>query len=339
VAVIVSCTAVAFSGNRSGKDLPPGGMALSGAGATFPAPLYKKWLEVYRTRHPQVLVSYDPIGSGDGVKQFIAGTVDFGARDAAMSDAEMADVSRGVQLVPAVAGSIVLAYNLDGLGGPLKLTREVYVDIFLGHIKAWDDPRIQRINPNLKLPRMDIALVVRQNSSGTTYALTNHLSAISEEWRDHGPATGRLLQWPGNAMAARGNEGVAGRIKLSRGAVGYVEYGIARRAGLSMAWLENKAGEFVQPHGGSRLASLLNIQMPENFRVFEPDPIGEDSYPMVTYSWLLLSRHYDETKAAALKDYVTWCLTDGQEFSESLGFVRMPPRVVSRAVRAVGSIP
>jgi phosphate transport system substrate-binding protein len=339
VSAIVSCTAIAFSGSRSGKDLPPGGIALSGAGATFPAPLYKKWLEVYRTHHPQVLVSYDPIGSGDGVQQFIAGAVDFGASDAAMTDAEMADVSRGVQLVPAVAGSVVLAYNLEGLGGPLKLTREVYVDIFLGHIKAWNDPRIQQINPNLKLPRMDIALVVRQDGSGTTYAFTNHLSAISDEWRDRGPDVGRLLQWPGNTMAARGNEGVAGRIKLSRGAMGYVEYGIARRAGLTMAWLENNAGEFVQPHGGSGLASLLNIQMPENFRVFEPDPTGEDAYPIVTYSWLLLYRHYDETKAAALKDYVTWCLTDGQELSESLGFVRLPPRVVSRAVRAVGSIP
>ena len=186
---------------------------------------------------------------------------------------------------------------------------------------------------------MDIALVVRQDGSGTTYAFTNHLSAISEEWRDRGPGVGRLLQWPGNAMAARGKEGVAGRIQLSRGAMGYVEYGIARRAGLTMAWLENNAGEFVQPHGGSGLASLLDIQMPDNFRVFEPDPTGEDSYPIVTYSWLLLYRHYDETKAAALKDYVTWCLTDGQEFSESLGFVRLPPRVVSRAVRAVGNIP
>jgi phosphate transport system substrate-binding protein len=140
-------------------------------------------------------------------------------------------------------------------------------------------------------------------------------------------------------MTSPGNKGVAGRIKLSRGAIGYVEYGIARRAGLTMAWLENKAGEFIQPHGGSGLASLLNIQMPVNFRVFEPDPVGEDSYPIVPYSWLLLHRHYDEMKAAALKDYVTWCLADGQEFNESLGFVRLPPRVASRAVRAVGSIP
>jgi phosphate transport system substrate-binding protein len=169
---------------------------------------------------------------------------------------------------------------------------------------------------------------------------TNHLSAISEEWRDRGPGTGRLMQWPGNAMVARGNEGVAGRIKLSKGAIGYVEYGMARRAGLAMAWLENKAGQMIQPHGGRELATLLNLKMPENFRVFEPDPDGEDSYPIVTYSWLLLYKQYDHPqKAAALKDYVRWCLIDGQEFNESLGFVRLPPRVVSRAVRAVDSIP
>jgi phosphate transport system substrate-binding protein len=244
-----------------------------------------------------------------------------------------------VQLVPALAGSIVLAYNLEVLGGPLKLTRAVYVDIFLGKITSWDDPRIQQVNPELKLPRQGIVLAVRQDSSGTTYAFTNHLSAVSEEWRDRGPGVGRLLQWPGTAMAARGNEGVAGLIKLSKGAIGYVEYGIARRAGLSMAWLENKAGQLIQPHGGSGLATLLNIQMPETFRAFAPDPDGEDSYPIVTYSWLLLYQRYEDTqKVAALKAYVTWCLIDGQEFSESLGFVRLPPRVAMRAVHAVGSI-
>jgi phosphate transport system substrate-binding protein len=265
--------------------------------------------------------------------------VDFGASDAAMSDEEIAEVTRGVQLVPALAGSIVLAYNLEGLGGPLKLTRAVYVDIFLGKITSWDDPRIQQVNPDLKLPRQAIVLVVRQDSSGTTYAFTNHLSAVSEEWRDRGPGVGRLLEWPGTAMAARGNEGVAGRIKISKGAIGYVEYGIARRAGLPMTWLENKAGQLIQPHGGSGLATLLNIQMPENFRAFAPDPDGEDSYPIVTYSWLLLYRRYDTPeKVAALKAYVTWCLIDGQEFSESLGFVRLPPRVATRAVHAVGSI-
>jgi phosphate transport system substrate-binding protein len=339
VAVMLYATTIAYSGSSPAKDLPPGTIPLHGAGSTFAAPLYKKWLEEYHRRSPTVVVSYDPIGSGEGTKQFLAGAVDFGASDAAMSDEEMAEVSRGVQLVPVVAGSIVLAYNLDGLGGPLKLTREVYVDIFLGKITAWNDLRIQRINPDLKLPRADIHLVVRADSSGTTYAFTNRLSAISEEWHNRGPGTARLIDWPGTAMAARGNEGVAGRIKQSHGAIGYVEYGIARRAGLAMAWLENKAGAFIQPHGGSGLASLLTIRMPDNLRVFEPNPEGEESYPIVTYSWLLLYRHYDDPqKATAVKSFVQWCLTDGQEFNESLGFVRLPPRVATRALHAVDRI-
>jgi phosphate transport system substrate-binding protein len=340
LALALCGAAVSHSGSRGEKPLPPGSIQLRGAGSTFAAPLYKKWIETYQPRRPETLVSYDAIGSGEGTEQFLAGAVDFGASDAAMTDEEIARVTRGVQLVPALAGSIVLAYNLESLGGPLQLTRDVYVDMFLGRIKTWNDPRIQRINPELKLPSTEIVLVVRQDGSGTTYAFTNHLSAVSEEWRDRGPGVGRLLQWPGNAMAVRGNEGVAGRIKLSRGAIGYVEYGIAKRAGLAMAWLENKAGQVIAPHGGSGLATLLNTAMPENFRVFFPDPDGEDSYPIVTYSWLLLYKEYEDSqKAAALKDYVRWCLNDGQEFNESLGFLRLPPRVASRAVQAVSTIP
>jgi phosphate transport system substrate-binding protein len=285
------------------------------------------------------MVSYDAVGSGDGVKEFIAGRVDFGASDAAMSDAQIAEVARGVQLLPAVAGSIVLAYNLEGLRGDLKLTREVYVDIFLGKITRWDDVRIRRINPELNLPKSDIALVVRQDGSGTTYAFTNHLSAISDEWRDRGPGIGALIDWPGNAMAARGNEGVAGRITISQGSIGYVEFGTARRAWLPMAWLENKAGQLIEPHGGSGLATLLNTPLPENLRVFFPDPEGQDSYPIVTYSWLLVYKQYDDAqKLAALKHYVRWCLTTGQEFNEALGFVRLPPQIIARSLEALDSL-
>jgi phosphate transport system substrate-binding protein len=327
------------TGSKTGTDLPPGTVQISGAGSTFAAPLQKKWVEVYQKQRPKVIVNYEANGSSEGTKQFLAGTVDFGASDAALSDDEIATVKAGAQLVPVMAGSIVLAYNLDGLSKPLKLTRAVYADIFLGKITLWDDPRIQQINPGVKLPRQDIALVVRQDGSGTTYAFTNHLSAMSTEWRERGPGVGRLIAWPRPAMAVPGNEGVAGRIKLSKGALGYVEYGIAQRGNLAMAWLENKAGEFIQPHGGSGLASLLNIRMPENLRAFEPDPEGEDSYPIVTYSWLLLYKSYDNSdKATAVKEYVAWCLTDGQAFNESLGFVRLPPHVVSRAVRAVDSV-
>jgi phosphate transport system substrate-binding protein len=199
--------------------------------------------------------------------------------------------------------------------------------------------RIKRLNPDLRLPASDIAVVVRQDGSGTTYAFTNHLSAVNDEWRDRGPGVGTLVDWPGNAMSARGNEGVAGRIKISKGSIGYVEYGTARRAGLAMAWLENKAGQFIEPHGGSGLATLLNTPLPENLRVFFPDPDGPDSYPIVTYSWLMLYKRYDDAhKLAALKQFIKWCLGAGQEYNESLGFVRLPPPVIARATAAVDGL-
>lgn len=341
IILILSMTGLSCSDTASGSrsNAPSGVLQFQGAGATFPAPLYRVWVEEYRKRHPDILPIYLAIGSGEGTKQFMAGMVDFGASDAAMRDEEISAVPQGVQLVPVTAGSIVLAYNLEGLGGDLKLSRETYADIFLGNIKTWDDPRIRATNPGLRLPNTSIALVVRQDSSGTTYAFTNHLSAVSDRWRDRGPGVGRAVDWPGGAMVAPGNEGVAGRIKQNPGTLGYVEYGMAQRAGLQMAWLENKAGQFVQPYGGSGLATLLNVRMPDNLRVFFPDPDGQDSYPIVTYSWLLLYKKYaDPHKAAALKQYVKWCLTEGQAFNETLGYVRLAPHVVARALAAVESI-
>lgn len=329
-----ACNGTSVGGNLSTKVAQ-----LEGAGATFPAPLYKKWRAEYEKLHPGTKVNYEAVGSGEGTKRFLTGVVDFGASDAALKDEDMAAVQRGAQLVPVTAGSIVLAYNLDDLGGDLKLRRDVYVDIFQGKITRWDDPRIQESNPGLRLPREEIIRVVRLDSSGTTFAFTNHLSAISEDWRDRGPGAGSTINWSGNVMQANGNEGVAGRIKISKHAIGYVEYGFAARTGLSLAWLENKEGQFIRPHGGSGLATLLNAEMPENLRIFFPDPTGKESYPIVTYSWLLLYRKYDDPqKAAALKDYVNWCLTVGQEHSESLGYLRLPPHVVTLAVQALENI-
>lgn len=332
-------TGMACRDSNASKALPAGTVQLQGAGATFPAPLYKKWLEEYQKRTPGVALSYEAVGSGEGTKRFLEGNVDFGSSDAALSDEESANVARGVQLLPVVAGSIVLAYNLDGIGGDLKLKRDVYVDMFLGRITTWDDPRLVATNPGLQLPHHTIALVARQDSSGTTFAFTNHLSAISDAWRNMGPGAGRVMAWPHNTMVAPGNEGVAGRIKLSQGSIGYVEYGMAQRTGLKMAWLENKAGHFIQPHGGSGLATLINTQMPSNLRAFFPDQEGQDSYPIVTYSWLLLYKKYDNPqKLALLKQYLTWCLTEGQAFSESLGYVRLAPQVVAQALLAVETL-
>ena len=314
---------------------------LHGAGATFPAPLYKKWIAEYAKANPGVAIDYKEVGSGEGIQRFIQNAVDFGASDAAMSDEQIAQVKGGVSLVPTAAGMVVLAYNLTGLGGPLKLNRSTYVEMLAGRIAKWNDPRIQASNPGLKLPNKNIALVVRQDSSGTTFALTNHLNAIDNKWRVLGRNVGTVVGWVGNVMLARGNEGVAARIKISEGAIGYVEYGFAKRLGLPMAHLENKAGRYVEPSAATGQAALAsNLKsVPDNMRAFLPDPEGEDSYPIVSLTWLLLYQHYaDEGKRTALKRFVNWALTEGQSFGSDIGYVALPPDLAGRAKAAVDAL-
>ena len=304
---------------------------LEGAGATFPALLYKKWIGVYTAQHPNVEIDYKDVGSGEGVKRFLAKSVDFGASDGALTDEQMAGVERGARLVPVTAGMVVLAYNIPGLGGDLRLSREVVTDIFLQRIVKWNDPRIQAINPGLKLPNRSIAVAVRQDGSGTTFALSNHLSAISPEWRG-GPGTGYIIDWGGRAMRARGNEGVAALIKHSEGSIGYVEYAFALRLRLPMAQLQNKAGRYVAPSDRSGQAALAsNVkQMPENLRLFMPDPEGAESYPIVSFSWLLIYENYqDQKKSAELKRFIVWGLSLGQSYSPELGYVALPSEVAS----------
>lgn len=339
--LIVSSAAFFFACGKNEPANKPAGLRITGAGATFPEPLYKKWIELYAKDRPDVSISYKGVGSGEGVKQFIKGEVDFGASDAAMNDQEIAKVQRGVKLIPATAGIIVLAYNLEDLKGELKLPRQVYVDIFLDKIKNWSDARIRKANPDLNLPTREIVPVARQDASGTTYAFTSHLASISEDWRTKGPGVGKLVEWPGARMVARGNEGVAGKIKISSGSIGYVEYGFAKRAGLAMASLENKGGRFVTPQPESGRETLANTasQMPENLRLFIPDPTGDDSYPIVTYSWLLLYGDYPDQKyGTAVKDFVTWGITKGQQYGPELGYCPLPSGVVERTRKALDEI-
>ena len=313
---------------------------LMGAGATFPNPLYQKWSEEFTKVYPKVEVEYDAVGSGKGVDKFLKEEVDFGASDGAMTDSEMAKVQRGVLLVPTTAGMIVLAYNSEGLPRKnLKLPRDVYVDIFLGKITKWDDERIAKANPEVKeWPNLPITVAVRQDGSGTTFAFTNHLAAVSDEWKKTRGA-GKVIDWHGSAQRAAGNEGVAGLIKRTPGAVGYIEFGLAQRLSLPMAVLENKAGNFIRPVSGTGLSALLEHKMPDNFRDFIPDPAGKDSYPIITYTWMLLYKKYpDAKKAAAIKEFAEWCLTDGQGFCETLGFVRLPPTLAQAVLREIGKI-
>ena len=314
---------------------------LQGAGATFPAPLYKKWIAEYRNVEPATAIDYKVVGSGEGIKRFLDDSVDFGASDAAMTDDQIALAKHGAVLVPATAGMIVLAYNLPGLNGPLKLNRDTYVALLMGKIPRWNDARIQATNSGLNLPDREIILVARQDSSGTTFALTNHLSAVSPLWRDRGPGTGKVVSWPNNTMMVRGNEGVASRVKLSVGSIGYVEYSFAKQLGMPTAQLENKEGRFVVPSdsvGEATLAANLN-RMPANLRVFIPDPDGADSYPIVTFSWLLLKeKSGNPAKQEALKRFVKWGLSEGQRFSNDLGFIRLPVDVAERSRVALNRV-
>jgi phosphate transport system substrate-binding protein len=325
-----------------GVFLPGGPLAqdLRGAGATFPAPLYKKWIAAYAKEVPGAKVSYADVGSGEGVKRFLAQQVDFGASDTALTDEEMTRAKDGARLIPVTAGMVVLAYNLPGSVGSLRLSREVYADIFLGKIKKWSDPRIQALNPNLRLRDRSIAVVARQDSSGTTFAFTNHLSAISPAWKA-GPGTGKTVGWAGGAMLQRGNEGVAQRILVSEGAIGYVEYSYAKRLGLAAATLQNKAGAYVAPSEWSGQAAFArNLQaFPPNLRVFIPDPEGDASYPIVSFSWLLLKERYaDAARGESLKQFVAWSLDKGQAYSSELGYIPLPPEVASLARTAVAGI-
>ena len=264
---------------------PSGNMVkLQGAGASFPAPLYSKWFKDYGAAHPNVQIDYQSVGSGSGIKSFTDKTVDFGASDAAMSPEEIARIDAGVQLLPMTAGGIVLTYNLEGVTD-LKLSRQAYAGIFLGTVKQWNDPLIAKANPGLKLPAKPVNVVVRADSSGTTFVFTKHLSAISPEFAKS-PGVNKMPNWPVGTRS-KGNEGVTAAIKTTPGSIGYIEYGYAVNQKMPMAELENKSGEFVAPTAASCQAALASTQVPDDLIVWASDPAAKDAYPIVTYTWLL----------------------------------------------------
>jgi phosphate transport system substrate-binding protein len=313
-----------------------GPVTLQGSGASFPAPLYSRWFKDFGAQNASVRVNYQATGSGAGIKAFIAGQTDFGASDAAMTDAEIKEAKDNVLLVPVTAGSIVLAYNLPGVT-ELKLSREAYVGIFLGEIKTWNDPKIKASNPSAKLPATSISPVHRSDGSGTTFVFTQHLSAISEKWKK-GPASGTTVEWPGG-VAGKKNDGVTALISQTPGSIGYIEYGFAVSSKQPMAELENKAGKFIVPTLASAGAALKNVELPADLRAWVTDPAGDDVYPIVTYTWILAKKKYeDAAKAKAVKEMLKWCLSEGQKTSESLQYVALPEAVSTRVSKVVDEI-
>lgn len=303
---------------------------LKGAGATFPSNLYEKWVETFNAANADVTVSYDAVGSGEGIRRFTEGTVAFGATERPLTDAQIAAIPEGAVHVPTTAGMVVLAYNIPGFTGDLRLSRQALVGILNGTIREWNHPLIREANPTLALPDRNIALVARRDSSGTTFSLTNHLATVSDAWKD----VGTNVAWPNNAMIVSGSEGVAGRIAISEDSIGYVEYSFAARLKLRTALIENKAGQFVRADaasGAAALASALDT-LPADGRQLIPDPVGETVYPIVSYSWVLLRKANKEPGVGeGLKRFVGWGLADGQTFADNLGYIPLPASVVERA--------
>ena len=326
---LMAVSAAAYSASAQTK--------LNGAGATFPAPLYQRWIAEFTKAEPKIQINYQGVGSGTGINNFTQGIVNFAGSDAAMTDEQIAKVKQGVVLIPATAGSIVLAYNLSGVEN-LKLSREAYSGIFLGKITKWNDPLIAKANEGVKLPDTPITVCERSDGSGTTFVFTKHLSVISPDFKSQ-VGEGTTVTWP-TGVAGKGNDGVTALIKQTPGAIGYVEYGYAKNNKLTFAQLENKSGAFVTATPESGAATLNSTQFPAGLlRAWPSDPDAKDAYPISTFTWLLLYKKYDSKEVLdALKKFVTYGLADGQKFADELGYIPLPKEVAAKSGAALKSI-
>jgi phosphate transport system substrate-binding protein len=312
-------------------------VSLTGAGATFPALLYEKYIAEFQKKNPGIKVSYQAIGSGGGIRQTIAGVVDFGGSDAAMTDSDMAKVPKdrgGVILVPTAGGSVVPVYNLPGVS-KLRLGRTVLPDIFSGRITRWNDPRIAADNPGVNLPNREIKTVVRADGSGTTFVFVNHLAAVSPYFKGR-VGVGTAPKWTTNPLKGRGNAGVAANVKRTEGSVGYVEQSYASENKLAVAEVQNKSGEWFAPSIEGTNRALSALKLPDNFRVFDGDPAA--GYPITGLTWMMVYRQYDSPqKAEAVRKWVEWVLTEGQELNDDLNFARIAPDDARRVLEVVRS--
>ncbi len=308
-----------------------GKVMLTGAGATFPYPLYTKWIAEYTKAKPGLQINYQSIGSGGGIRQITERTVDFGASDAPMSDEQLAKAP-GLLHMPTCLGAVVLTYNLEGVPSGLKITPEAAAGIFLGKIKSWDDPLIARENPEVKLPNKAIASVHRSDGSGTTKIFVDYLSAVSPEWKN-GPGAGTSVSWP-SGLGAKGNEGISGQVSSTPGAVGYVELVYAAQNKLSYASMKNAAGKFVLPTLESVTAAGASAlaKMPDDLRVSIVNAEGEAAYPIAGFTYMLLFKEQkDAVKGRALTEFLSWSIHDGQKLAQALDYAPLPNEIVKKA--------
>lgn len=310
----------------SGK---PENIALTGAGATFPFPLYSKWMAQYHALHPNVQINYQSIGSGGGIRQITARTVDFGASDVPMTDEELKKVPAKLVQIPTTLGAVVVTYNAPGVTAPLRLAPEVLADIYLGKVTRWNDKRIAAENPGVRLPASDISVVYRSDGSGTTAVFTDYLAKVSAEFKT-AVGAGKSVRWP-RGLGAKGNEGVTGQLKTTPNTLGYVELAYAMQNKLPTAHIKNKAGNYVGPSIDSATAAAAGIELPESLTASITDAAGSDAYPIASFTYLLVYEDaVDQKKGAALIDFLWWALHDGQKDCAPLDYAPLPPPVVGK---------
>jgi phosphate transport system substrate-binding protein len=311
---------------------------MNGAGATFPYPIYSKWFDEYTKVDPSVRFNYQSIGSGGGIRQITERTVDFGASDGPMTDEQLAKPPGQLVHIPTVLGAVVATYNLPG-NPKLRFTPDLLADIFLGKVTQWNDPRLAAANPGVSLPKEPILVVHRSDGSGTTYIWVDYLSKISKEWEQK-VGRGTSVNWP-VGLGGKGNEGVAGQIKSTPGALGYVELAYAIKNNLPAAAVQNQAGKFVEPSIPSTTAAAAGAAktMPVDFRVSLTNPPGEAAYPIASFTWLLVYKEQtDQTKGLALVKFLRWAVHDGQKYTEALLYAPLPPQVVKQIEATLGQI-
>ncbi|PYU22498.1 MAG: phosphate ABC transporter substrate-binding protein PstS [Acidobacteria bacterium] len=312
---------------------------INAAGATFPYPIYSKWFDEYHKAHPSVQINYQSIGSGGGIRQLLDKTVDFGASDGPMADEQLQQAGFKILHFPTVLGGAVPSYNIPGVSAELKFTPEALAAIFLGKASKWNDPAISGPNPGVKLPAEDIVVVHRSDGSGTTYIWTDYLSKVSEEWRTK-VGKNTSVNWP-VGLGGKGNEGVAGLIKQTPYSIGYVELIYAVQNNLPYGSLKNASGEFVKASLASVSAAAAGAakSMPDDFRVSITDPPGKEAYPISSFTWLLIpGQIQDAGKRSAIKDFLAWMLTSGQQFCEPLAYAKLPKEVAAKEQKAVALI-
>jgi phosphate transport system substrate-binding protein len=320
-----------------------GALSINGAGATFPYPMYSKWFDEYHKKNANLAINYQSIGSGGGIKQVTEGTVDFGASDGPMNDEQLKAYSdkhgSGILHFPTVMGAVVPFYNVPGVSAELNFTPEALAGIFLGKITKWNDPAIASANKGVSLPADDIVVVHRAEGSGTTYCWTDYLSKVSDEWKTK-VGKGASVNWP-VGLGGKGSEGVTGTVKNTPNSISYVELIYAESNKIPYGTVKNSSGAFVKASLAAVSAAAAGAakEMPDDFRVSITNAPGKASYPISTFTWLLIPEKFsDAAKRDAIKGFVKWMLADGQSYAEALSYAKLPKEVVAKELKAIGKI-